>query len=181
MRRRGHLSAAMTTPLSHFAQLLRPRLLALPGRGTHCVIVQRTKRALWSGPTKRSPREGLGLGWAVHVRSRRAEDTSPPCPAAITCDPTASFAPTPAEAPLPSPCWGPESAQGPCGDKGGRGPSQPVSHCSPPGQTPSQKALIDRREPELSARSDTISFPLRGSISSLASNFCFQKFISQTP
>lgn len=115
------------------------------------------------------------MGRAVHVRSCRAEDTACLCPAAITCDPTVSPGLRPQRKLLFLPCWGPESAQGPVGDKGGRGapPSLPCLTAPNPGRSPRRRRGIDRPEPELSAPSDTISFPLSGSIASTGFQFLF--------
>lgn len=114
------------------------------------------------------------MGRAAHVRSRRAEDMACLCPAAITCDPMASPGLRRQRKLLFLPCWGPESARGPGGTGGGRGaPPSPPCLTPHPGRSARRRRGIDRPEPELSARSDTISFPLSGSIASTGFQFVF--------
>lgn len=172
LRGRGDLSAAMTTSLSHPSCRGR-RVLALPGRGTRCVIKQRTKQTLWSVPLNVSPRRawvwgGLRTSGAAELRTwpvsaqlrsrvtpwrRRGSDAS------------GSSSSSPA---------GAQSQRGALGGRGGRGaPPSPPCLTPHPGRSARRRRGIDRPEPELSARSDTISFPLSGSIASTGFQFVF--------
>ena len=151
LRGRGDLSAALTTSLSHPSCRGR-RVLSLPGRGTRCVIKQRTKQTLWSVPLNVSPRRawvwgGLRTPGAAELRTRpvSAQLRSRVTPwrrRGSDASGSSSSSPMWRKRSAPTP-MGPRVSAGPWGDGGGGGavgPSQPAVSHPPPRQVGSQKA-----------------------------------------